>query len=210
MTQWSLLWTTLSDLGGGSQGHGWWVGGAGWFLPPPQLQIAWGWRLMRAYTSEPLNVGAIIALILQTQIQKKFVKIGLNKMYWLFMGNWPPKTKRKDFFLIKWLTWNIQKIIFCLFWVKGVGPASWNKIPHLATDIFGRRPLLQFCNLFRAVAAPPIVKTLTLKQTILDKTHLTTVHSPLITSEEAVFVFCAWDQAAPLAGACFLQIFERI
>ena len=165
---------------------------------------------MRAYTSKPLNVGAISALILQTQFQKKFVKIGLIKMYWLLMGNWPTKTKRKDFFFYKVTHLKYPENHFCLFWVKGGGPASWNKIPHLATDIFGRRLLLQFCNLFRAVAAPPLVKTLTLKQTILDKTHLTTVHSPLITSEEAVFVFCARDQAAPLAGACFLQIFERL
>ena len=48
---------------------------------------------MRAYTSEPLNVGATSALIFQTKTQKKFSKTGLNKMYWLFMGYWPPKKK---------------------------------------------------------------------------------------------------------------------
>ena len=91
---------------------------------------------MRAYTSKPLNVGAISALILQTQFQKKFVKIGLIKMYWLLMGNWPPKTKRKDFFFYKVTHLKYPENHFLSFLGEGRGSCQLEQNPTFGHRYF--------------------------------------------------------------------------
>ena len=92
-------------------------------------------------------------------------------------------------------------------WVLAIGTKS-----QIWTQIFlvGVHCLCQFTYLFCSRCSPTPCENFDTGAHILDKTHLSTVHSPLTTSKEAVFVFCAWDQAAPLAGACFLQIFKRL
>ena len=128
------------------------------------------------------------------------------------MGYWPPKNKRNDCFWIKVNHLKYSEKHFFVFSGWRAGVLSIGTKFQIWTQIFlvGVNCLCQFTYLFCSRCSPTPCENFDTGAHILDKTTSSTVHSPLTTSKEAVFVFCAWDQAAPLAGACFLQIFKRL